>query len=193
MITSGETSDRELLGGIRKVIFDQLTIENRVCQMGLEVSRDYAGKELVVVGILKGAFIFTCDLVRQLSFSVEPDFMAVSCYNGATQVEEVKITLDLQKEITGKHVLVVEDIVDTGLTLNYLLRILRERKPASLEVCTLLDRPELRLIEIPIRYAGFQVDQEYLVGYGLDFRDHYRDLPFVATMNVESAKANSNS
>ena len=193
MITSAETSELESLDGIREVIFDQPTIENRVCQMGREVSRDYGAKELFVIGILKGAFIFTCDLVRQLPFLVESDFMALSCYNGVTQAEEVQITLDLQKDIEGKHVLVVEDIVDTGLTLNYLLSILRERRPASLAVCTLLDRPELRLTEIPIRYVGFQVDQDYLVGYGLDFRDYYRDLPFVATMNVECAKANFNS
>ena len=193
MITSAETSELESLDGIREVIFDQPTIEKRVCQMGREVSRDYGAKELFVIGILKGAFIFTCDLVRQLPFLVESDFMALSCYNGVTQAEEVQITLDLQKDIEGKHVLVVEDIVDTGLTLNYLLSILRERRPASLAVCTLLDRPELRLTEIPIRYVGFQVDQDYLVGYGLDFRDYYRDLPFVATMNVECAKANFNS
>ena len=193
MITSAETSELESLDGIREVIFDQPTIENRVCQMGREVSRDYGAKELFVIGILKGASIFTCDLVRQLPFLVESDFMALSCYNGVTQAEEVQITLDLQKDIEGKHVLVVEDIVDTGLTLNYLLSILRERRPASLAVCTLLDRPELRLTEIPIRYVGFQVDQDYLVGYGLDFRDYYRDLPFVATMNVECAKANFNS
>jgi len=193
VITSAETSELESLDGIREVIFDQPTIENRVCQMGREVSRDYGAKELFVIGILKGAFIFTCDLVRQLPFLVESDFMALSCYNGVTQAEEVQITLDLQKDIEGKHVLVVEDIVDTGLTLNYLLSILRERRPASLAVCTLLDRPELRLTEIPIRYVGFQVDQDYLVGYGLDFRDYYRDLPFVATMNVECAKANFNS
>lgn len=184
MIKLAETSELESLDGIKEVIFDQSTIENRVCQMGREISRDYGTKELVVVGILKGAFIFTCDLVRQLPFLVESDFMALSGYNGVTQAEEVQITLDLQKEIAGKHVLVVEDLVDTGLTLNYLLSVLRERRPASLAVCTLLDRPELRLTEIPIRYVGFQVDQDYLVGYGLDFRDHYRDLPFVATMNV---------
>lgn len=193
MTISAETSALESLDGIREVIFDQSTIENRVCQMGREVSRDYGAKDLFVVGILKGACIFTCDLVRQLPFLVESDFMALSCYNGVTQAEEVQITLDLQKEIAGKHVLVVEDIVDTGLTLNYLLGVLRKRRPASLAVCTLLDRPELRLTEIPIRYVGFQVDQDYLVGYGLDFRDHYRDLPFVATMNVERAKANFNS
>ena len=139
----------------------------------------------MVAGILQGALVFTRDLVKNLSFPVSPDFIRISRYGRQSRTGEVEIVKDLQEDIQGRHLLLIEDIVDTGLTLNYLVRILLERKPASLAICTLLDRTELRLAEVPIEYVGFNVNDEFLIGYGLDYREYYRDLPFVATMNLE--------
>jgi hypoxanthine phosphoribosyltransferase len=139
------------------------------------------------VGILQGAYAFTRDLVRELTSPVSPDFMRISRYQKPF-TGEVEIVEDLQQDITGRHVLLVEDIVDTGLSLNYLVQVLVDRNPASLEVCTLLNRSELRLVEIPIKYVGFQVSDEFLIGYGLDFRGGYGELPFVATLNPHSVE-----
>ena len=140
-----------------------------------------------MVGILEGAYVFTHDLIKKLAFPVTPEFIRVSRYQKPF-TGEVAILKDLEEDITGRHVLLVEDIVDTGLTLNYLVQILLSRDPASLAVCALLDRSELRLVEIPIKYVGFEVNEEFLIGYGLDFRGSYRDLPFVATMNPQSVE-----
>ncbi len=170
-----------------EVVYDERTIRARVAQLGLDISADYAGRELLVIGILKGALVFTCDLVRELQIPVHLDFIATSRYSAQRRTGKVRIVKDLQEDIAGRHVLLVEDIVDTGLTANYLYRFLSGRKPASLGLCTLLDRPDLRLAEIPINYVGFQVSREFLIGYGLDYRDRYRDLPFIASMNLTSA------
>ncbi len=170
---------------VEKIVFDENTIQKRVKELARQISHDYHRKNLVVVGILEGAFMFTRDLVKKLSFPVAPGFIQISRYERRPHTGEVRIIKDLQRDICGKHVLLIEDIVDTGLTLNYLLRILVERKPASLAICTLLERAELRLVEIPITYVGFHVKDQFLIGYGLDYRESYRELPFVATMNLK--------
>jgi hypoxanthine phosphoribosyltransferase len=169
---------------VKEVIFSEELISLRVRQLAREITRDYKGEELLVVGILKGAQIFACDLVRYLDLSTSLDFMSISSYKQAPGLKEVKITKDLDGGIEGKHVLLVEDIVDTGLTLNYLIDVLAARKPASVVVCSLLDRPSLRLAEIPLKYVGFEASQEFLVGYGLDYRDHYRDLPYIVAVDL---------
>jgi len=169
---------------VREVVFSEEAISLRVRQLAREITRDYQGEELTVVGILKGAQIFCCDLVRHLQLSASLDFMSISSYKQARGPKEVRITKDLEGSIEGKHLLLVEDIVDTGLTLNYLIDVLATRKPRSVFVCSLLDRPSLRLAEIPLKYVGFDAGQEFLVGYGLDYRDHYRDLPYIASVDL---------
>ncbi len=164
------------------VILDEKTIQRRVRQLGSRVGRDYRGQELTVVCILTGAFVFTCDLMRALRLPVLSEFISISRYSRRPTTGAVKILKDLQSDISGRHVLLVEDIVDTGLTLHYLVRNLSVRNPASLNICALLDRPELRLADIPIRYTGFNVTSQFLIGYGLDFQGKYRNLPFIATM-----------
>ena len=171
-----------------EVVLDERTIRTRVAQLGLTISDDYANRELLVVGILKGALVFTCDLVRELQIPLHLDFMAISRYPAHHKTGKVRVLKDLQEDIAGKHVLLVEDIVDTGLSANYLCSLLSERNPASLALCTLLDRPDLRLAELSLSYVGFQVSREFLIGYGLDYRDRYRDLPFIASMNLTSAR-----
>lgn len=168
------------------VILDQKEIQRRVRQLGSQISRDYRGEELTLVCILTGAFIFTCDLMRALRLPVVCEFISISRYSRRPTTGAVKILKDLQSDISGRHVLLVEDIVDTGLTLNYLVRNLSIRNPASLNICALLDRPDLRLAEIPIRYTGFNVTSQFLIGYGLDFQGKYRNLPFIATMKRPS-------
>jgi hypoxanthine phosphoribosyltransferase len=170
---------------VKTVILDERAIAERVEEVARQISKDYGNQDLLLVGILQGAFIFLCDLVRKLPANVSFDFMGISRYSPKPATGEVKITKDLQEDPAGKHVLLVEDIVDTGLTLRYLVRTVQSREPASLAVCTLLDRPDLRLAEIPLRYVGFNVSHEFLIGYGLDYRDKYRNLPYIATMNME--------
>lgn len=169
---------------VKEIVFDEQTIARRVEELSLEITRDYRHKDFMVVGILKGAFLFACDLIRRIPLDLALDFIAISRYSQQPQGGEVRIIKDLQEDISRKHILLIEDIVDTGLTLNYLVRILLSRDPASLAICTLLDRPELRLVDIPIKYVGFNVSHEFLIGYGLDYRDRYRNLPFIATMNL---------
>lgn len=167
---------------IRDVVLPAAAISQRVREVAADINRDFRGSDLYVIGILTGAFIFACDLIRRLRVSVHMDFMSISRYEKRPGSGEVRIVKDLQDQILGKNVLIVEDIVDTGLTLNYLIRNLKNRRPASLAICTLLDRPDLRIAQIPIRYVGFNVSSEFLVGYGLDFRGFYRHLPYIATM-----------
>jgi hypoxanthine phosphoribosyltransferase len=169
---------------LKAVVFSEEAIALRVRQLAQEISADYRESGVMVVGILKGAQIFACDLVRRLSFSATLDFMSISRYKQAPGMTEVRITKDLESSVEGRHILLVEDIVDTGLTLNYLIEVLRSRRPASISVCSLLDRPALRLADIPMEYVGFNVDNEFLVGYGLDYRDQYRDLPYIAAVDL---------
>ncbi len=170
---------------VGRILYDATAIRARVGQLACEINRDFRDRELVVVGVLKGASLFTCDLIRQLTMPVRLDFLAISNYHCSPRSAGVRILKDLGEPIEGQDVLLVEDIVDTGLTLDYLVRLVRERQPRSVAVCTLLDRPNLRLADLPIRYTGFVVDQEFFIGYGLDYLERYRDLPFIATLELE--------
>jgi hypoxanthine phosphoribosyltransferase len=159
-------------------------LERRVRELADEISRDYEDKDLVLIGVLKGAVFFLSDLMRHLEIPVEVDFMAVASYGSATKSSGVvRILKDLDAAIEGRDVLIVEDIVDSGLTLQYLLRNLAGRNPASLEVCALLIKPERRKVDIPTRYVGFEIPDRFAIGYGLDYGERYRNLPFVAALN----------
>ncbi len=168
---------------VGEILVQRDELEHRVRELAEEVSRDYADRELLLVGVLKGAVFFLSDLMRHLRVDCEVDFMAVSSYGSATDSSGVvRILKDLDISIEGRHVLVVEDIVDSGLTLSYLLRTLRARNPASLEVCALLTKPERRKVDLPIRYVGFEIPNRFAIGYGLDHAERFRNLPFVAVL-----------
>lgn len=170
----------ETLGAI---LFSAAQIAGRIRELGDAISRDYAGRGLVLAGILRGAAFFLVDLARALSIPVTIDFIAISSYGPSSQAAGVvRIVKDLEEAIAGRDLLVVEDIVDTGLTLGYLLRILRERGPASLQVCTLLDRSVRRIVDHPIADRGFELPDTFVVGYGLDYQQRYRNLPFIAVL-----------
>jgi hypoxanthine phosphoribosyltransferase len=174
---------RTLDDDIERVVITGEDIQRRVKELAAEIDRDYAGKDVLLVGVLKGAFMVMADLARHLTVRAEFDFMAVSSYGSATQTSGVvRILKDLDRDIVGRDVLVVEDIVDSGLTLNYLLRNLGARGPASLEVLALMSKPDQTRVDIPIRYHGFAVPNEFVVGYGLDYDDRYRNLPYVGTL-----------
>jgi len=171
---------------IGEVLVSSEELQLRVAELGAEISSDYAGRDLVVVGVLKGAVLFIADLMRQLTVPCEVDFMAVSSYGSATDSSGVvRILKDLDAPIEGRDVLIVEDIVDSGLTLQYLVRNLRARTPGSLEVCALLTKPERRRVELPIRYVGFEIPNRYVIGYGLDYAQRYRNLSYVAVLNEQ--------
>jgi hypoxanthine phosphoribosyltransferase len=171
---------------IEQVLLSSETIQARLRELAGAIDRDYGDRQVILVGVLKGAFVLMADLARYLTVPVEFDFMAVSSYGSATQTSGVvRILKDLDRDIAGRDVLVVEDIVDSGLTLSYLLRNLRARRPASLEVLTLLTKPDQIRVEIPIRYHGFEVPNLFVVGYGLDYAERYRNLPYVGTLKPE--------
>jgi bifunctional protein TilS/HprT len=172
--------------GVDRVLYSHDKIQRRVRTLARHISRDYADQRLVLIGILKGVICFMADLMQHLSIPVTLDFMAISYYGGDGQV--VKITRDLDSSITGQHVLMVEDIVDTGMTLNYILSHLSAHNPASLRVCTLLDKRARRLINVPIDYVGFEAPDEFVVGYGLDYKGQYRNLPFIGILHPELTK-----
>ncbi|MFN0153874.1 MAG: hypoxanthine phosphoribosyltransferase [Gaiella sp.] len=170
--------------GVASVLIDQEALRDRVAALGEEISEDYAGRDLLLVGVLKGAIFFLADLMRELSIPCEIDFMAISSYGGRTDSSGVvRILKDLDINISGRHVLVVEDIIDSGLTLSYLMRSLGARRPGSLEVCALLTKPERREIELPVRYVGFEIPNEFVIGYGLDYAEKYRNLPYIGVMD----------
>lgn len=151
-------------------------IHERVMQLGRQIAEDYAGLTPILIGVLKGSLVFMADLVRAIDMPVTVDFMSISSYGGAQSSGVVRILKDLDESITGQHVILVEDIIDTGLTLTYLLATLRARNPASLDVCGLLDKSARRIIEVPIRYKGFDIPDEFVIGYGLDHEGRYRNL-----------------
>jgi hypoxanthine phosphoribosyltransferase len=168
---------------VGEILVQQDELAQRVRELGEEISRDYAGRDLFLVGVLKGAVFFLSDLMRHMDVPCEVDFMAVSSYGSSTDSSGiVRILKDLDAPIQGREVLIVEDIVDSGLTLSYLLRTLKAREPASLEVCALLTKPERRKVELPIRYVGFEIPNRFVIGYGLDHAERYRNLPFVAVL-----------
>lgn len=175
----------ELSEGISKVLFTADEIQKRVLEMGQEIARDYDGCRPVLVGVLKGVFPFMADLLRAITIPVEVDFMAITSYSSEARDHGfVRLQKDLDCPLDGRHVLFVEDVIDTGLTLNYLLQNLKARGPATLKVCTLFDKPQRRLIRIPIRYKGFDLPDRFVVGYGLDYRELYRNLPFVGMLKA---------
>ena len=158
-------------------------LKRRVAELGEEISRDYAGRSLLLIGVLKGAVFFLSDLMRFIDVPVEVDFMAVASYGSATDSSGVvRILKDLDAAIEGRDVLIVEDIVDSGLTLQYLMRNLGSRNPSTLEVCALLTKPERRKVDLPTRYVGFEIPNRFVVGYGLDYAERHRNLPFVAVL-----------
>jgi hypoxanthine phosphoribosyltransferase len=166
-----------------EVLVSAEALKARVAELGKEISRDYAGRTLLLVGVLKGAVFFLSDLMRYIEGPVEVDFMAVASYGSATDSSGVvRILKDLDAAIEGRDVLIVEDIVDSGLTLQYLLRNLGSRNPRTLEVCALLTKPERRKVELPTRYVGFEIPDRFVVGYGLDHAERHRNLPFVAVL-----------
>ncbi len=168
------------------VVFTSQQFQNRVAQLAQEINRDYAGRELTLVGVLKGAQTFVADLLRHIALPVELDFIAIGSYDPTTKKSGVvRIYKDLDQSIESKHVLVVEDIIDTGHTLSYLSDILRRRNPASLQVATLLNRPHRREVEVPRAYNGFDIDDTYVVGYGMDWNQRYRNLPFLCVLKKE--------
>jgi hypoxanthine phosphoribosyltransferase len=168
---------------IGEILVQADELQHRITEMAAEVSRDYAGKDLLLIGVLKGAVFFLADLMRQLDIPCEVDFMAVASYGSSTDSSGVvRILKDLDRPLEGRHVLIVEDIVDSGLTLQYLMRTLEARGPASLQVCALLTKPERRKVDMPARYVGFEIPDKFAIGYGLDYAERYRNLPYVAAL-----------
>jgi hypoxanthine phosphoribosyltransferase len=168
---------------VQEVLLTEDQIQARVSELGVQLNADYAGLEPVLISVLKGSIVFLADLVRGMELPLSIDIMEVSSYGAATETSgQVRILKDLSNPIEGRHVIVVEDIIDTGLTLNYLLRYLREKGPASLRICCLLDKPARRLTEIPIDYVGFTIPDRFVVGYGLDYGERYRNLPYVGVL-----------
>ncbi|TAK67786.1 MAG: hypoxanthine phosphoribosyltransferase [Dehalococcoidia bacterium] len=170
---------------VREVLFSASEIERRIGELGSTIARDYHGRELLLVGVLKGVTCFMADLMRHVALPVSIDFMTISSYEGDGS-GAVRVVQDLSENIAGKHVLIVEDIIDTGMTLNHLMKQLRAREPASLAVCALLDKRARRLVDLPLDYVGFEVPDEFVVGYGLDYRQRFRNLPFIATVRSEA-------
>jgi len=182
----GDPSLSSGTGRIGETLIESERLHARVAELGAEISTDYEGRDLVMVGVLKGALIFMADLMRSLTVPCEIDLMAVSSYGSATDSSGVvRILKDLDTSVAGRDVLIVEDIVDSGLTLQYLLRNLKARDPASVEVCALLTKPERRRVETPIRYVGFEIANRFAIGYGLDHAQRYRNLDYVAVLETD--------
>ncbi len=185
----GALEGSELVENIKEVVVPAVELQTRIQALGRAISVDYAGKDPIIVGVLKGVVFFIADLLRAITIPVEVDFIAVSNYSVETrQTGLVRLEKDLEIPIQGRHVLFVEDVIDTGLTLNYLLQNLKARQPASLEVCVLFDKSSNRLINIPLKYKGFDLPDRFVVGYGLDYREKYRNLPFVGLLKADALK-----
>jgi hypoxanthine phosphoribosyltransferase len=177
----------ELERDVERVLITELEIQDMLRALGEQITEDYAGRDLLLVGVLKGAFMMMADLSRYIRLPVEMDFMAVASYGAATKTSGVvRILKDLDHDLEGRDVLLVEDIVDSGLTLNYLLKNLRGRRPASLDVCALLKKTGIQRVEIDLRYCGFEIPPEFVIGYGLDFAEKYRNLPYIGLLKPEA-------
>lgn len=172
---------------IAEVLLDEATIAQRVREMGAQIAQDYAGKDnLLLIGVLRGVAVFFGDMMRAIDLPMSVDFMSVSSYGASTTSSGVvRILKDLEETITGRHVVIIEDIIDTGLTLSYLVKLLQDRRPASLEICTLLDKPSRRKAQVDVKYVGFTVEDRFVVGYGLDYDQKFRNLPFVGVLKPE--------
>lgn len=174
---------KKLTNDIEKILFAEEEIREKVAQIGKQISKDYKRKDLVLVSILRGGAVFLADLIRCIDIPVSIDFMAISSYGASTETSGVvRVLKDLEEEVSKRHVLVVEDIIDTGLTINYLLQNLKARRPRSLKVCTLLDKSVRRIADTPIAYKGFDIPDVFVVGYGLDYGQKYRNLPFIGVL-----------
>jgi hypoxanthine phosphoribosyltransferase len=168
---------------IESILMSEETLRKRVQELGDAISRDYAGKEILMVGVLRGAFVFMADLARAITIPLAIDFMAVSSYGASTSSSGVvRIIKDFDENVEGKHILIVEDIIDSGLTLKYLYNQILSRKPASVKICTLLDKPERRKADVPVDYNGFSIPDAFVVGYGLDYAERYRNLPYIGIL-----------
>ena len=175
-----------MLNDVESVLLSAEELAKRIEEIGAQITADYAGKEILMIGVLRGAVIFMADLARAIKVPVAIDFMAVSSYGaGVSSSGVVRILKDLDENVEGKHVLVVEDIIDSGLTLNYLLDNLKSRQPASIKLCTLLNKPERRKVNVKIDYNGFNVPDYFVIGYGLDYAEKYRNLPFIGILKPE--------
>jgi len=175
--------------GISQTLFTEEELRIRVAELGAEITRDFAGLDLTVVAMLKGPVVFVCDLVRRIDLPLRMDFISISKFRKEGRASGIRILKDLDCDVAGRHLLLVEDIIDTGLTTNYLIKNMQPRNPESLSVCTLLDRRSIRIIDVPVRYRGFEVDQDYVVGYGLDCTERYRALPFIAKLSHRPTQA----
>ena len=171
---------------IQEVLFSEEQLKTRVAEIARQIEADYAGKEIMLISVLRGSFIFMADLCRAIQLPCTLDFMSVSSYGkGTTSSGQVQITKDLSEDITGRHVIVVEDILDSGNTLSYLLKILENRRPASIRLCTLLDKPDRRVKPVEVHYSGFSIPDAFVVGYGLDYAERYRNLPYIGVLKPE--------
>ena len=169
-----------------KVLLSEKEVDDRIQAIGEQISRDYAGKQVHLICVLKGGSFFLCELAKRITVPVSLDFMSVSSYGSETKSSGVvKIIKDLDEPIKGKDVLVIEDIVDSGRTLSYLMEMLKDRGPASLKLCTLLDKPDRRVIDVPVDYTGFEIPDEFVVGYGLDYDKRYRNLPYIGVISFD--------
>lgn len=176
--------------GISDILITEEMINRRVAEIGAAISQDYMNLDPLFIGVLKGVFFFMADLLRQVTIPVSVDFIAISSYSTEARNKGfVRLVKDLETSITGRHVLFIEDVVDTGLTLNYLLQNLKSRSPASLEVCTIFNKPHHRLVDLPLKYVGFDLPDRFVVGYGLDYRERYRNLPYVALLKAQTLTA----
>ena len=168
---------------IAEILVSEEEVQAKVADLGRRISADYRGKEPLLIGLLRGAIVFLSDLMRAMDIPVQLDFIGISSYGAGTESGAVRLVMDLEADIAGRHVLIVEDIVDTGKTLSYLMEDLRNHKPASLRICALLDKPDRRQVPIDVDYVGFEIPDKFVVGYGLDFAEIYRNLPFVGILN----------
>lgn len=174
---------------IKEVLYNEDQLNDKIRQMGAKISNDYSGKELILIGVLKGSVVFMSDLIKQITIPCKMDFMAVSSYGSSTETSGVvRILKDLDFDIQGKDVLIVEDIIDSGVTLKYLMKYLSARKPSSLEIICLLNKPSRRTVDIEVKYLGYNVPDYFLVGFGLDFAEKYRNLPYVGILKEEIYK-----
>ena len=171
---------------IQSVLFSEEELKNRVAELAAMIEKDYEGKEIMLIGVLRGSFVFMADLCRAIDLPCTLDFMSVSSYGkGTTSNGQVQITKDLSEDISGRHVIVIEDILDSGNTLSYLLKMLQNRNPASIRLCTLLDKPDRRVKQVEVHYSGFTIPDAFVVGYGLDYAEKYRNLPYIGILKPE--------